>query len=314
MLRNTPIEALYALFKNDFGITHRTLSQIILSDRPFRNGISPQQMAVNTSWLSRSVVHAPMDSLQSRYFADFTSSAQRVHSLLLQSGHTDAQISATIAGSPLMPNALPRTDQSRFVYQNAVSRLSALPTGIESVRARTIVMLVITTGCTGNVADAIDRASSYLYADGRYVGRLTPSPTALGEPDQPLAKKPRDPERIALIRLIDGNVASNPYPVEPDEIGITIGSLALGERAIADVDPDVSAEHARVYRKEDHWYACDLDSKNCTHLLPSASEVEKALEPEIPAQIEPGDRLLLASSTVFVVVAFAGQHSWKAGV
>ena len=74
------MEALYALFKGEFSLSHRALSQIILSDRPQPNGLSPRQMVANTSWLSRSIVHAPMDLLQDRYFADFRSSARRVHS------------------------------------------------------------------------------------------------------------------------------------------------------------------------------------------------------------------------------------------
>lgn len=57
------MEALYALFKGEFSLSHRALSQIILSDRPQPNGLSPRQMVANTSWLSRSIVRAPMDLL-----------------------------------------------------------------------------------------------------------------------------------------------------------------------------------------------------------------------------------------------------------
>ena len=106
------MEALYALFKGEFSLSHRALSQIILSDRPQPNGLSPRQMVANTSWLSRSIVHAPMDLLQDRYFADFRSSARRVHSHLNQSGISDEEIFRVIGSSDLMPSALSTQDQS----------------------------------------------------------------------------------------------------------------------------------------------------------------------------------------------------------
>lgn len=130
------MEALYALFKGEFSLSHRALSQIILSDRPQPNGLSPRQMVANTSWLSRSIVHAPMDLLQDRYFADFRSSARRVHSHLNQSGISDEEIFRVIGSSDLMPSALSTQDQSSVVYRNALARLWSSSGIGETARAR----------------------------------------------------------------------------------------------------------------------------------------------------------------------------------
>ena len=81
-MSSTPIEALFALFKGEFGVSHRELATLILSSHPLADGMSPVQRAENTTWLTRYVVHAPMDSLQDRLFADFNLSARRVHHLL----------------------------------------------------------------------------------------------------------------------------------------------------------------------------------------------------------------------------------------
>ena len=43
MSSTTPFEALYALFKGEFGLNHRAFSQLILSNRPYQNGMSPSR-------------------------------------------------------------------------------------------------------------------------------------------------------------------------------------------------------------------------------------------------------------------------------
>lgn len=301
------MEALYALFKGEFSLSHRALSQIILSDRPQPNGLSPRQMVANTSWLSRSVVHAPMDLLQDRYFADFRSSARRVHSHLNQAGISDEEIFRVIGASDLMPSALSTQDQSSIVYRNALARLWSSSGITETARARAALLLTITAGCTGNVAKAIDLASGYIYADGHVDGRFTPQPSAADTLAMAAGttQKTPPPNLIALIRLIDGRVASNPYVIPATGTGAIIGALALGPSAIADVAPDVSSEHLRVWREKDRWLACDLGSTNGTTLLPADGGSPRLLVSGEAVELHPGDDLRLGSITTFTVVAVA---------
>lgn len=301
------MEALYALFKGEFSLSHRALSQIILSDRPQPNGLSPRQMVANTSWLSRSIVHAPMDLLQDRYFADFRSSARRVHSHLNQSGISDEEIFRAIGSSDLMPSALSTQDQSSVVYRNALARLWSNSGIGETARARASLLLTITAGCTGNVAKAIDIASGYIYADGHVGGRFTPQPSAADTlaAATGATQMTTPPNLIGLIRLVDGRVASNPYIIPTTDEGAVIGALALGPSAIADVAPDVSTEHLRVWREKDRWLACDLGSTNGTTLLPADGGSPRLLVSGEAVELHPGDNLRLGSVTTFAVVAVA---------
>lgn len=301
---NTPLEALYALFKGEFGLNHRAFSQLILSDRPYQNGMSPQQMSMNTSWLSRSVVHAPQGSAQGRLFADFLTSARRVHLRLSQMGRSDAGIFQTIRESDLMPQALSAADQSSLVYQNVLARLATLPTDVGDVRTRAALLLTIAVGCTGSIAHAVELTSGYVRADGRVSGRLTPPPTLSATPAKAEAA-PAVLESIALVRLVGGRVASNLYVIPASGNGSVIGALALGENAIADVGIDVSAEHLRVWGEHGRWFACDLGSKNGSALLAQDGSVLARLVPGTPVELGPNMRLRLAASTVFAVVAMA---------
>lgn len=301
------MEALYALFKGEFSLSHRALSQIILSGRPQPNGLSPRQMAANTSWLSRSVVHAPTDLLQNRYFADFRSSARRVHSRLNKAHVTDVEIFRVIGATNLMASALGTQDQSGIVYRNALARLLANPDISDATRARAALILTITACCTGNVAKAIDLASGYIYTDGHAQSRFTPQPNAIDALSDAIGIPQKTPSTnlIGLIRLIDGRVASNPYIIPATGAGAVIGALALGPSAIANVAPDVSAEHLHVWREKDRWLACDLGSINGTTLLPADGGSPRLLVSGEAVELHPGDNLRLGSVTTFAVVAVA---------
>ena len=264
-------------------------------------------MVANTSWLSRSIVHAPMDLLQDRYFADFRSSARRVHSHLNQVGISDEEIFHTIYVSKLMAATLDTEDQPSIVYRNALARLWANPTTSEAARAGAALLLTIAAGCTGNVAKTIDLTSEYLHADANVRGRFTPQPSttdtlaANGSEAQPADS----PNLIGLIRLVGGRVASSPYVIPADDRGVVIGALALGTSAVADVAPDVSAEHLRVWREKDRWFARDLGSMNGTALLPADGGSPRLLSSAESVELHPGDHLRLGAATTFVVVAVA---------
>ena len=62
--RQTPLEVMFSLFKTSFTLSHRALAEPLLSDRPLTNGRPTAQMAQDTSWLSRTIVHSKPGSLR----------------------------------------------------------------------------------------------------------------------------------------------------------------------------------------------------------------------------------------------------------
>lgn len=180
-MSSTPIEALFALFKGEFGVSHRELATLILSSHPLADGMSPVQRAENTTWLTRYVVHAPMDSLQDRLFADFNLSARRVHHLLGLRRKADHDIFQVISSSSLMPDALGSADQKAHVYRNVLLRLNA-SFDDAAEKARAALILTIASGCTGNVAPAIGLTQAYLRSNGLPFQEATPCPNALAQP------------------------------------------------------------------------------------------------------------------------------------
>ena len=70
--RQTPLEVMFSLFKTSFTLSHRALAELLLSDLPLTNGQPTAQMAQDTSWLSRTIVHSQPGSLEDRYFTDWS--------------------------------------------------------------------------------------------------------------------------------------------------------------------------------------------------------------------------------------------------
>ena len=84
---------------------------------------------------------------------------------------------------------------------------------------------------------------------------------------------------------------------------MTIGALALGDCDITDVDSDVSAEHARIWRSDqDGWLVKDLGSSNGTFVVDGANRIQNELQGDAVAALHAGDELHLGNSTVFAVV------------
>lgn len=84
---------------------------------------------------------------------------------------------------------------------------------------------------------------------------------------------------------------------------MTLGALALGESDITDVDSDVSAEHARIWRSDcDGWLVKDLGSSNGTLVVDGADRAENKVQGDTAVSLHAGDELHLGASTVFAVV------------
>lgn len=67
----TPCAVLFDVFKRQAHMSHSDLAESILSTAMLPDGRSVVAHAYDRSWLSRNVVHAPVDVAQARLFADF---------------------------------------------------------------------------------------------------------------------------------------------------------------------------------------------------------------------------------------------------
>ena len=299
----TPTEALFALFKDKFGMSHRDLASLILSDQPLNSGLSPALLSENTSWLSRSVVHAPMEELPYWFFADFDATARRLHRHLRQLGMSDRSVFLTIRDFTPMRDAL-ALSQASHAYFNALNRMACISD--EAAQTEAALLLVLVCGCTADASLAVSKSTALLRKIAPTAGGSTPQITIPADSQSNLICPHRiPPDSIALIRLRGSLVTGGPYPIQKTRSGSTIGALATDSGAIADVAIDVSAEHLRIYSENGHWLARDLGSRNGSTLVSSSDSAEKDISSGMPVEIHPGDQLRLGADTTFIVIAMA---------
>lgn len=316
----TPCEALFDMMKRYGGIINKELASLILSGRPLSDGVSPVSRIDDKTWLSRFVVHAPIGSLQDNYFADYSTSALRVVSRLKTQKRTlfsSQDILDMICGEEgrEMIRALAKAHQDVSIYENILQRLSCESGFTVNERAEMAMVLLVTAGCTGNVHRAASQVIEFakqVHGAGMATPLITPKtlPSHTKQQRGDAAQLPT----FALMRLVDGYLSGNPYWLDPNSDGTEIGSLALGEGAINDVDPDVSGHHLLIWCSEEgEWLAKGLGSKHGTILISGVDHAKTVIEAprdqrdgnhesEITVQIYPGDELLLASDTRFVVL------------
>ena len=285
----TPCGVMFDVFKRSCGIKHNELAEMVLSSRPLSDGRSPKSRTSDRSWVSRFIVHAPAGSLQDRYFADYGRAATRVMSRLRTRGSKvfdPQQILDVVCGDAgqAMDAALTACHQDAHLYRNVLDRIKLSSGTTVGERAEAALVLFVAVGCSGNVGKAVAYTADYVRS--MYVNLMsTPVMEKIDVSDRSSidAWEPR----LGLIRVRDGYVCSAPYWVEPMGEGVTIGALALGDCDITDVDSDVSAEHARIWRSEqDGWLVKDLGSSNGTFVVDGANRIQNELQEEQETLLE----------------------------
>lgn len=297
--RQTPIEVMFSLFKTSFALSHRALAELLLSDRPLTNGRPTAQMAQDTSWLSRTIVHSQPGSLEDRYFADWSCASNQILHKLQEKGYSNTDIYTMIAAATdAMAQALSACGRNGLLYRNAASRLVGCQSDKDN-RALISIALVVSTACWCEPA----RAIAYIrdrFEFAENAGSFTPSSISFC----PCDLKQTDTEHaIGLIRIDSELVIGGPYVIEPSAMGSIIGALALEDGAVTDVGLDVSARHLRIFAENNAWYAQDLGSTNGTYLVEASNGKKLDISSGVPAQLHPGDTLCLGLSTTFAVVA-----------
>lgn len=297
--RQTPIEVMFSLFKTSFALSHRALAELLLSDRPLTNGRPTAQMAQDTSWLSRTIVHSQPGSLENRYFADWSCASNQILHKLQEKGYSNTDIYTMIAAATdAMAQALSACGRNGLLYRNAASRLVGCQSDKDN-RALISIALVVSTACWCEPA----RAIAYIrdrFEFAENARSFTPSSISFC----PCDLKQTDTEHaIGLIRIDSELVIGDPYVIEPSAMGSIIGALALEDGAVTDVGLDVSARHLRIFAENNAWYAQDLGSTNGTYLVEASNGKKLDISSGVPAQLHPGDTLCLGLSTTFAVVA-----------
>lgn len=125
----TPCGALFETMKRYGGISHKDLARLLLSGRPLADGKSPLSRCDDRTWVSRFIVHAPVGSLQDRYFCDWGVAALRVSARLRSRdgkglSAEEALSLVTNQGGALMEQALRECHQDLALYRNVLERLA----------------------------------------------------------------------------------------------------------------------------------------------------------------------------------------------
>lgn len=301
----TPCGVMFDLLKKRGGITHRELADIVLSRRPLPSGRSPRDLARDRTWLSHSVVHAPVGALPPRYFGDWGGAAACVLGRLRSRrgrAMTANEVVSLLAGEPgrAMDRALELCREDAALYRNAVERFAEGEGLVPGERAEVLLVLFVAAGCSADARAAVSYAMDYVQGT---LGLRVNTPTVRPVMDASRGARPAPSTKLGLIRIEDGYVTGNPHWLPVSGEGAVIGALAMGDDDITDVGPGVSGRHLRVwYDEKDGWLAEDLGSKNGTERIDGVSRDRVRLEAGVAMPLRPADELVLAGATTLVAI------------
>lgn len=302
----TPAGVLFDAMKRFAGVSHAETAALVLSGRPLADGRSPISRATDDpTWLSRYVVHAPMETVQAQYFAEPSLSAMRLiarlkSSKLKRSGSRDILQLLEESICPRMAASLEHHGQNAQICMNALARFSAAEGMSHSEREEVAMVLFVATAVYGNVKRSVEYTYAYAKQAWGALADRTPAPETLPSAASEVAAV----YSIGLMRIDDGYTMGAPIWLEPEFGSIEVGAMAFGEHDIADVTPSVSAHHARIACGANGvWMVEDLGSSNGTVVVSGADASERICAPGVPQELAPGDELRLATETRFIVLA-----------
>lgn len=318
---STPVGKLFEILKKWGGISYREAALRLLSNRPLSNGVTPASRANDRVWLSRYVVHAPLEAVQEAYFADYGESALNIVSVLKsrqKNSLTNQQIIDEVCedAGPSLERMLAADGQDTSLMRNLLARLRSAEGMDESARAEAAMVLLVAVGCSGSAQKGASYAIDYMRSL-RGVDVVTPIPgPATEEQRAARADALEEASTLGLLRVADGYVVGAPHWLSPEPGSETeVGALAVKEGSLRNVGDDVSKRHARIWRAEDGcWYIEGLGSRNGITLVDGADRTTKVVEPPAadragsdwksePVLLRPGDEVTFGADTRFIVIA-----------
>lgn len=274
----TPCGALFSIMKKHGGISYKELASLILSGRPLSDGRSPASRVNDRTWISRFLVHAPVGTIQSRYFCDFGTAALRVTARLKsREGRalSSADILDIVCGERgvVMERALAACHQDTALYRNVLSRLSGGDGSAVNEQAESAVVMLVACGCSANVRASATYALDFSHTvRGRRLTTIPVTPSSTSSRTRPVISAIDPDPVLGLLRVRDGYVVGAPHWLSTEPDGSEIGAFAVSEGSITDVGPLVSGRHARVWRASDgRWLVEDLGSTNGTVIIDGAT-------------------------------------------
>lgn len=313
---STPLGALFSILKRTGRISYKDLAALILSEKPMAGGVSPISRVNDRTWISRYLVHAPVESVKSDYFISCEKCAMRIVSRL-KKHMGNGEIMAMVAGPAgrEMVDALTHCEQNAAPYLNMLARLDKEDEFRTEERVEIAMVLFVTAALSANVAEATTRALGFarkIHGSSVTTPLVTPRSREVG--NEGTREFAEEPVILGLLRVIDGYVVGSPHWLDPSESGeIEVGAFATGKGSLSNVAADVSRHHARIWHDESGaWFVEGAGSKNGTVLISGADRSETVVEPpaderegweSAPVALKPGDELVFGKNTRYVVIA-----------
>ena len=319
---HSPSSVMYADFK-DFGLKNNEVALALLdNDRSF-GGVAMHERIASRTQMSRTIVHVAPGGVDGYLFNDFAQSSQtilsRLVSLLRKDGAADpmAALAEHFSGPAAleMQSALREYGIDDSLYRNLTGHIGQLANLSEADRTLLYVMQFVVVGCTGDPRQAADVVDAY---SKNRIGAAFRTTVSVADDFQDSDDEGfgDDGARLGLMRIVGGKLkgADGFYHISPTEQGTVIGTLASEPGSITDVDADVSRQHARIFRKGNHYYIVGLKSTNGTTVIAGDDKMEHVVEPPkrerprdyvpTPYEIFPTDTICLGASTRFMVMLF----------
>ncbi|MBQ9004660.1 MAG: FHA domain-containing protein [Eggerthellaceae bacterium] len=312
----TPREVMFDLLQKRWHASNKDVARAIVLHESVTSGKAPVDLIETRSNLSRYVVHVEPGEGVYGWLAPYERSVPRVMGLVKKSklphGNADILAALTGEGAERMSASLDGFGGDGALYANVAERVSGSEVGGAADAAEVSLALFVVAGCTGDAREAA-RFALDMAKQRAMMRELRTNLSQDG--DAPAAGRERSAGRLALYRLEDGLLSGSPRVLSESAEGTEIGAMSLAAHSINDVGPGVSRRHARIWRDGfGTWRVEGLGSTNGTVLVradgervvvePPRSKRDKGWSPA-PAELQPGDRLVLAGSTEFSVVAIA---------
>lgn len=312
---------MFSILKKHGGISYKELAALILSEKPLAGGVSPASRINDRTWVSRYLVHAPVEAVKSEYFVSYEKCVMRIIARLKKrKGNAlgNHEIMEMIAGAPgkEMIAALKNAGQDPTPYLNMLARLEREGEFRTEERVEIAMVLFVTAALSADVAKATTCALDFTN-EIHGASMATPLITPNSEDAGIEGLRQRIDEQmttLGLLRVVDGYVMGSPHWLDGELAAqFEVGAFAMGPGAITDVESDVSGRHARIWHDEaGEWRIEGMGSKNGTVLVSGTDHSEVVVEPPAgereeweskPMTLKPGDELVFGKSTHYVVIA-----------
>lgn len=314
---DTPREVMFQVLRDRWSISNRDLALAILREESVTQGKSPQELIQVRSSLSRYVVHVQPGDYTYGWLAPFETSVPKVMGLIKRSNnaHENVDIIGFLAGPAckMMCDSLEERGLDDSLYANVASRFTDEGNGNPADLAELQVALFVVCGCLGDPV----KATEYTVEAARRLASAAALRTSLAtdavgdDADDDLDFD------LGMYRCEGDMIVSQVYRASSDAQGTEIGSMSMTAHSINDVGMGVSRRHARVWRDEQGaWWVEGLGSTNGTVLVSGEDRSRTVVEPpkkeragfeSKPVNVLPGDKLILAGTTEFVLVALPSE-------